>query len=369
MISIYEPDINKYTTSAINAIKDGWISNHGKFVELANNKIKEITKSKYSILMANGTCATHCLFLSIKFKYPNINKIYVPNNCYVAAWNAALMEYNINEMELMEMSNETWNIKTDEEYIKTLDENAAVLIVHNLGNIINVPRLKQIRPDLIFVEDNCEGMFGKYEDMCSGMSGSSLCSSCSFYGNKIITTGEGGAFFTQDERVYNYINSVYSQGMSETRYLHNVHAYNYRMTNIEAGFLYDQLNDVENILENKYKIFQNYDHLFKDLVKLGKIDLIKHEENTIHSPWIYALRIVDNTKTIEETCDFFKNNNIDIRPFFYPINAHKHLETIENNDNTSYVLNKEIIMIPSSPNITYEEQEYIVNKIKSFVEL
>jgi len=369
MINIYEPNIKKYSESSINAIKEGWISNHGKFVELANIKLKEITKSKYSILMSNGTCATHCLFLALKFKYPNINKIYVPNNCYVAAWNTSLMEYKINEIELMKMSNETWNINTDVEYINKLDKNSAVLIVHNLGNIINIPRLKRIRPDLIFIEDNCEGMFGNYEDTFSGMSESSLCSSCSFYGNKIITTGEGGAFFTQDDSVYNYIKSIYSQGMSETRYLHNLHAYNYRMTNIQAGFLYEQLNDVENILENKYKIFQNYDHLFKDLVKLGKINLIKHEENTIHSPWIYALRIVDNTKTIEETCDFFKNNNIDIRPFFYPINAHKHLETIENNDNTSYVLNKEIIMIPSSPNITYEEQKLVVDVVYKFINL
>lgn len=369
MINIYNPNINKYTKSAINAIKEGWISNHGRFVELANSKLKEITKSKYSILMSNGTCATHCLFLALKFKYPNISKIYVPNNCYVAAWNASLMEYKINELELMKMSNKTWNINTNLEYINNLEKNAAVLIVHNLGNIINVPRLKRIRPDLIFIEDNCEGMFGKYEDTFSGMSESSLCSSCSFYGNKIITTGEGGAFFTQDEEVYNYIKSVYSQGMSDTRYLHNIHAYNYRMTNIEAGFLYDQLNDVENILENKYKIFQIYDNLLEGLIKLGKIKLIKREENTIHSPWIYALRIVDNTKTINETILFFKENNIDIRPFFYPINAHKHLKMVENNDDVSYILNKEVIMIPSSPNITYEEQEYIVNAIKSFVNL
>ena len=103
------------------------------------------------------------------------------------------------------------------------------------------------------------------------------------------------------------------------------------------------------------------------MVKLGKIDLIKHEENTIHSPWIYALRIVDNTKTIEETCDFFKNNNIDIRPFFYPINAHEHLTTIENNDVVSYLLNKEIIMIPSSPTITHEEQKLVVDVIYKFI--
>ena len=369
MINICQPNINKYSESAINAIKDGWISNHGKFVELANIKLKEITKSKYSILMSNGTCATHCLFLALKFKYPNINKIYVPNNCYIAAWNSVLMVYSIDQIEVIKMDIHTWNVNVDEEYINTLEKNTAVLIVHNLGNIINVPRLKRIRPDLIFIEDNCEGMLGKYEDTFSGMSESSLCSSCSFYGNKIITTGEGGAFFTQDEEVYNYIKSVYSQGMSDTKYLHNVHAYNYRMTNIEAGFLYDQLNDIENILENKYKIFQNYDHLFKDLVKSGKIDLIKHEENTTHSPWIYALRIKDNAKTIEETSEFFKSNNIDIRPFFYPINAHEHLKMVENNDDVSYVLNKEIIMIPSSQNITYEEQKLVVDVIYKFINL
>ena len=141
------------------------------------------------------------------------------------------------------------------------------------------------------------------------------------------------------------------------------------MTNIQAGFLYDQLNDVENILENKYKIFQNYDNLLEGLVKLGKIDLIKHEENTTPSPWIYALRIVDNAKTIEETSEFFKSNNIDIRPFFYPINAHEHLKMVVNNDAVSYELNNEIIMIPSSPNITYEEQKQVVDVIYKFINI
>jgi perosamine synthetase len=366
-ISIYEPNIKKYKKSAIKAIEDGWISNHGKFVQLSTNKLKEIVKSKYVILMANGTCATHCLFLSLKYKYPTITKIYVPNNCYVAGWNATLMEYNINQLEVMNMDIDTWNINTTEEYIKSLEENSAMLIVHNLGNIVNVPRLKRLRPDIIFVEDNCEGMFGRYENTYSGMSSASLCSSCSFYGNKTITTGEGGAFFTNDDGIYEHISKVYSQGMSDTKYLHNKHAYNYRMTNIEAGFLYEQLNDIPNILKNKYKIFNNYDTLLNNLVNTGKICLIEHEENTLNSPWIYALRIKNNNNTIENTTTFFKNNNVDIRPFFYPIDCHEHLKTIQNTDEISHTLNKDIIMIPSSPNITINEQQYVVNQIQKFI--
>jgi len=366
MIPIYNPNCSKYTSSAIDAINSGWISNHGVYIELSTKKINEILGCKYSILLSNGTCATHLLFLSIKYKYPNIMKIYVPNNSYVAAWNSALMVYKLEQIEVMKMNIDTWNICTDEEYIKSLDINSAVLIVHNIGNIINVPRLKKIRPDLIFIEDNCEGLFGKYDDIYSGTSIDTLCSSVSFYGNKIITTGEGGAFLTNHQDIYEHIKLVYSQGMSEIKYLHNVHAYNYRMTNIQAAFLYDQLNDIDTILTRKREIFANYERLFESLIKVGLISLFVKEINTENANWIFAIRILRNSKTIEQTVDFFKNNNVDIRPFFYPINKHSHLSAIQNDDNDSYTMNREIIMLPSSPDISIQEQNIVVESVVKF---
>lgn len=366
MINIYNPNITKYSESAINAIQTGWISNHGEYIEKSTNKLKEILGSKYCILMANGTCATHCLFLSIQYKYPHINKIYVSNNSYVAAYNSALMVYQI---EVMKMNNKTWNICTEEEYIMSLDTNSAILIVHNLGNIINVPRLKKIRPDIILVEDNCEGIFGKYNDLYSGTSEDSLCSSMSFYGNKIITTGEGGAFLTQHSDVYDYIKRVYSQGMSNIRYLHDVLAYNYRMTNIEAAFLYDQLNDITNILDLKRKVFENYESLLEPWTEKGIIKTFDKEEKTYSADWIFAIRIVGNMKSIEETTLFFNNLGMDIRPFFYPINKHLHLSgiKIKDPDPIPEILNKEIIMIPSSPLITLEEQQKVVDAVEEFI--
>ena len=368
IISIYKPNISLYSSSAIEAINSEWISNHGIFVEKATQKLSGFLNSKYVILMSNGTCASHCLFLAIKYKYPEIKKIYIPNNAYVAAWNSALMVYNIDQLEVMKMNLDTWNIETDEKYIQTLDKNSAVLIVHNLGNIINVPRFKKIRPDLIFFEDNCEGLFGKYNGIYSGTSSDSLCSSISFYGNKIITTGEGGAFLTNHQDIYEHIKKVYSQGMSNTRYLHDVHAYNYRMTNIQAAFLYEQLNDIETILSNKKQIFNNYETLFEALISAGKIVLFKKEEHTENADWIFAIRIIGNNKSIEETTEFFRINNIDIRPFFYPINKHGHLNSIQHNDEISLLLNKEIIMIPSSPTITIDEQKHVVDVVKMFLQ-
>jgi len=366
MISIYQPDIEKYSVSAIHAIKTGWISNHGEYIEKTSSLLKRIFNVKHCILMANGTCATHCLFLAIKHKHPEIRKIYVPNNCYVAAHNSVLMEYEKYQLTVMRMDVNTWNIDTSEDYIKTLDVNSAIFIVHNLGNIVNVPRLKRIRPDLVFVEDNCEGIFGKYEGVYSGISESALCSSVSFYGNKIITSGEGGAFFTNDDDVYAYMKGVYSQGMSNVRYLHNVHAYNYRMTNVQAAFIYDQLNDLETILQNKQRVFENYRVLLRGLIDAGKVRLFECEKETESSNWIFSVRLVGNTATIEETTQFFIHNGVDIRPFFYPIHMHDHLSDFVVDDPVSALLNKEVIMIPSSPTITEEDQKKVVEVIREF---
>jgi len=378
-ITIYNPNIAPYTKSAIDAIESGWISNHGKYIGLATEKLKEIMKCKHVILMANGTCATHCLFLALKHSHPAITKIYVPNNAYVAAWNAALMEYSECQLSVMRMDASTWNICTDEDYIATLDPNAAMLVVHNVGNIVNVPRLKRLRPDMVFVEDNCEGFLGKYGDQdhdqgetqyqYSGTSDATLCSSVSFYGNKIITTGEGGAFFTNDDAVYEHISRVYSQGMSAKRYVHEVHAYNYRMTNVQAAFLYDQLCDLDAIIAQKTRVFDTYVALLNehDLLRSGRVRLFEKEAGTQSTHWIFALRIVGNTKTVDETAAFFDANGIDVRPFFYPIHAHAHLsELTGDNDRVSVLLNQEIVMLPSSPDMTLDEQRRVIDTVNAF---
>jgi perosamine synthetase len=353
MIPIYKPNIENHCEHAIEAIRSGWISNHGEYVKKSEEKLQEILNVKHAIVMVNGTAATHCLFLALKFKYPHIKTIYVSNNCYVAAWNAALMTYDKSSLKVMKMDINTFNISTDD--LNLLEQNSAVFIVHNLGNIINVPKMKRMRPDLIFIEDNCEGLFGKYENVFSGTE--SLCSSCSFYGNKILTSGEGGAFFTNHTDIYNYIRSVYSQGMSDKRYIHIHHAFNYRMTNIEAAFLYSQLNDINNILHKKRKVFELYECFF------GK----NNEPDTQRADWMYGVYLDFNINYNQnDTFNFFKKYNVETRPFFYPINSHEHLKDIAFNDDNAQNLSQKVLMIPSSSTITEEEQLQVVNALLEF---
>ena len=369
-IPIYKPYLSKYKTAPIDAINSEWISNHGKYIDLATNKLKETLNAKHVILMANGTVATHCLFKALRYKHPTVSKIYVPNNVYVAVYNCALMEYDIDNLEILKINEHTWNMEEDAEYLMTLEPNSAVVIVHNIGGIVNVDRMKHLRPDLVLIEDNCEGIFGKYNGKYTGTSDNILCSSMSFYGNKTITSGEGGAFITHDDDLHRYIKKVFSQGMSSKRFVHDVHAYNYRMTNVQAAFLYEQLNDITCILELKKRIFHNYISLLEDEIKDNEISLQSIDSNCEKANWMFTIKLMNNCKSIEEVNDYFIENGIEIRPFFYPYHAHSHLKTIIDRTNHHVVsekLNKSIIMLPSYPELTFKEQEYIVSKVKNLV--
>lgn len=359
MLRIYETTI--YKDHAIKAIESGWVSAHGSYVSKAQEALSTVIKCPYVLLLNNGTCATHALFLALRHFHPEITKIYVPNNVYVAAWNAALMTYPIDKLEVLKMNERTWNMCTDETYIHSLDQHAAVLVVHNVGQVVDVPRLKSIRPDLIFIEDNCEGLFGKYDSVTfSGCSDAILCASVSFFGNKIITSGEGGAILTAHKHVYDYLAKVCNQGMTETKYLHDVLGYNYRMTNVQAALLYDQLLHLTVILQEKHRLFARYRQLIRDCSS-AKLVLPENETNTTSAPWMFAVRITGNTNS-QALQKYMTNHGIETRPMFYPIHRHAHLEALRHvtDNDIPEQLHSEIIMLPSYPGLTEFEQRYII---------
>lgn len=352
MIPVYKPRI--FQDSVKEAIESGWISSQGEFIQKTTDALKKYFNIPYVILMNNGTSATHMLLKAIQYKYPSIKKMYVPNHVFVAVWNVVKYDTSF-EMEIMEMNADTLNMRTDEDYINSLEQNSAVFIVHNIGNIVNVPRLKRLRSDLIFIEDNCEGLFGKYEGVYAGMSEASLCSSCSFFGNKIITSGEGGAFFTHDVDVYNYIYSTIHHGMSEHKFIYKTLGYNYRMTNIQAALLYDQMQHIDSILEDKKRIFS----LYKQKLENQAIVYINQEENTNAADWMF---IIGLEKPYKEVHDHMTKNNIDIRPFFYDIQTHEHLSCVPRK---ILSLQYSYIMLPSYPDLSNEDIEKITDVLKS----
>ena len=203
MIPIYQP--HQFTESieyAKKAIDSNWISSQGEYLDSCKEIFKNKFGYKYVIFTSNGTTACHLMAEALKFKYPNIKNIVVPNNVYVAAWNTFKMSTDYN-LIFVDADLETWNANYHE--LENLSpEDTAFLIVHNVGNIINVPKLKKRFPGFVFLEDACEGLMGKYENQYTGSA--SWVSAFSFFANKNLTSGEGGALVTQDKDIFEYLN-------------------------------------------------------------------------------------------------------------------------------------------------------------------
>ena len=362
MIPIYKPYLNKENLKfAHDAIDSTWISSQGKYLDYVKNELKSFLGCGKIILTNNGTTATHLMSIALKYKYPHINKIIVPNNVYVAAWNSFLFDKNY-ELIPIDANLETWNMDI-EKITEKLDENTAILVVHNIGNIINVPFLKNKFPNTVILEDNCEGFLGKYNDKFSGSD--SFVSSISFFGNKTITSGEGGAFITNDEDVFNYINTIKNQGQSDIKFLHSVLGYNYRMTNLQAAILHGQILDISKIQSMKQKIFLEY---FENLKNIPEILFQKSEHNTVHSNWMFGIRFLNFTKEIKKELELYLfESGIDTRPMFYEINKHDYLKHIVCDTTNAKLLQSQCLILPSYPELTKSQIIYICDKIKYFL--
>lgn len=358
MIPIYNPWPCTYSR-AKEAIDSGWISSQGKYIKEAEKRLEEYFDWNNFVLMNNGTTATHALFLALKHFHPEVNTIYVPNSVYVAVWNCALMEFPMTNLKVMPLA-ENLCIPTDEQYLKSLEPNSALVIVHNVGNIIDIDKIHVARPDIILIEDMCEGLFGKYSNgKYVGAHDAVLCSSISFFANKNITSGEGGGLVTQRADVAAFIRRVINQGNTSQRYIHDIHAYNYRPTNIQAALLLDQFDHVEEIIERKQNIFKRY------MEKLSTIKGISFPRTQSCANWMFLLQIEGNV-SFDEVYEFCRNKGVDIRPFFYPISAHSHLADLNVNDELADKYQRECIILPSFPSLTDEQVEYITSIIGEY---
>lgn len=369
MIPVYKPYLpTEVLKHAHEALDSTWISSKGPYITNVEKILSEMhTVSDVRINVAtttnNGTTAMHLVARLLKKNKPNITTIIVPNNVYVAAWNAFLFDKNYT-LEAVEADPYTWNYDMDKLYevLATKDlETTALLVVHNMGNVVNVPKIQRDWKGLVVVEDNCEGLFGKYEDKPTGSV--SLAAAISFFGNKSVTSGEGGAVIA-DNHDQGFLYTLRSQGQSEDRYIHNELGYNYRMTNVQAALLYGQLSMRDKIFRMKKNVFSMYKDL---LLNIDEVQIQQKDPNTKHSKWMFGIHV--NGGDYYEVEKFFNANHIEVRPMFYPIHRHSYLRDIKVHGgcDVATTLNKECVILPSYPELQDHEIAHVVNTLKQYL--
>jgi perosamine synthetase len=189
----------------------------------------------------------------------------------------------------------------------------------------------------------------------------------SFFGNKTITSGEGGCFITNDDDVFEYINNIRNQGQSSEKFIHNNLGYNYRMTNIQAAILYGQLENVNEIVDKKLELFNLYK---ENLSSVDNVSFQKIGDNTSHSNWMFSIRFNDINLEIKKSLELFLYKmGVETRPMFYNINSHEHLKNIKSENTVADLLNSQVLILPSYPGLNKGQVMYICKLIKDFFKI
>jgi perosamine synthetase len=347
------------TVFAKDAIDSGWLSSRGEYVERATETLKAALGFKHVVLTNSGTAAGHLCAIILRRLYPDRDRrIICPNNVYVAAWNTLRQEYPAAILDPIEPDEETWQADYKSALInERLD---ALLVVHNIAGTVNVAAIRRRLPHLKIIEDCCEGMFGTYEGQSVGSL--ALAASVSFFGNKTITAGGGGAVLTNDDRAAFIARRVANQGATSERYVHDVPGYHYAMTNVQAALLYGQLLLRERIRSMKRRIFDVY----RAALPGGRIVVQETEPGTTSSDWMMGVRIM-GSPGFDCAERFMTERGIEVRPMFPPITRHRHLSDVRvNGTAVAERLHRECIILPSYPELTDGEIGRVVDAVRGY---
>jgi len=361
MIPLYSSYISKKAKKNVNqCLISNWISSKGSFVKKFEDSFSKFTKIKHSISVSNGTCAIHLALLSLGIK--KNDEVIVPSFTYIASVNPIkyigakpiFIDSNLNDLQM--------NIADIEKKITT--KTKAILCPHLYGNMTNIEHLIKLKKKYqIFLIEDCAESFGSYfKKKHSGKFGD--IATFSFYGNKTITTGEGGMVCTDNRNLAKIIYKLKTQGLAKEQrpYYHDILGYNYRMTNICAALGYSQLFDAKKIIKRKREIYFEYK---KNFSKNKKLRILEESENIKSSYWLIVI-LLNNLKIKNKLIKYLEEVKIETRPTFYPV----HKMPMYNNGK-SYKNAEKLgscgICLPSYPKITNKQIEYISKKINLFL--
>ena len=356
---VYKPILSGNEKKYVNQCLDStWISSKGKFINEFENKFSEFLGIKYSASVSNGTVAIHVALLALGIG-PG-DEVIVPTFTYVASVNA--IHYTGAKPVFVDSTHETWQIDPTDVKRKITSQTKAILAVHLYGHPCDMDKLTKICSDhnIFLVEDTAESFGTKYNRKFAGSFGN--ISTFSFFGNKTITTGEGGMVSTNNKELYNNVIHLKGQGLAAGKeYYHDIIGYNYRMTNICAAIGCAQLERADEIISKKRLIAEWYKESLIDL----PLKLHQEGENILHTFWMITI-MVNNVKHRDTLRKYLKKNGVETRPVFYPVNKMPMYNNSQLQFPVAENLSKRGINLPSYPDLNMNDVKFISEQIKSY---
>jgi len=364
-IPIAEPVIGKEEEKlTLACIRSTWISSTGEFLGKFEKKYADFIHVPYATTCANGTAALHLALLGYGIKTGD--EVILPALTFVSTAN--VIRYCGADPVFVDIDEKTWNIDVNQIEKKITSRTRAIIPVHLYGYPAPMDRIIKIakKHHLVVIEDAAEAHGAIYKQKLIGSIGDVGC--FSFYGNKIITTGEGGMVTTKKLRIYKKILLYKNHGMSEKiKYFHPVIGYNYRMTNLQAALGLAQLAKINAFLDKRDHIANLYRKLLSPVA-----GIVMQPPPTADSKpvcWLFSLTITPEYKKSRQALqDYLYTQGIDSRRFFYPVIDLPMYRTKEKFPVTKRISDQGL-SLPSSPNLTDKQIKFIVDKIQLFAKL
>lgn len=361
-VHLHEPKLNKKDIFNINScIKSGYISSDGKFINQFEKKICSLTKSKYSVAVVNGTSALHLSLRVIGVK--KNDEVLLPSLNFIAAANSII--YCDAIPHFIEISEKTLFI--DEIKLKKYLEKiiikkknyainkktgriirAAIPIytfghMGNIVSIINILKSYNIR----IVEDAAEALGSFYNKKHAGTFGD--IGILSFNGNKIISTGGGGAIITDKKNLADKIRHISKVSKKKHLWKFNFDqlGFNYRLPNLNAALGCSQIDKIQHFLKKKRELRDKYLKVFSNE---KNIELFLENKNSKSNYWLHTMIIKGYSNNfLKNFLNYCNNRKLFLRPAWSLLHKTKYLRKFPRmNLSVTEKLHNKIINLPSS---------------------
>ena len=360
-VPVYEPYLKGNEKRYVNDCLDtNWISSRGKYVNLFEQRFAEYIGAAHAVAVSNGTVAIHLALAALGIGLGD--EVLVPTLTYIASVNP--IAYLGATPVFVDSTVDNWQLDLDDLEKKITEKTKAVVAVHLYGNVCDMDRLTAICRDhhLLLVEDCAEALGTTWKGRHVGTFGDIGC--FSFFGNKTVTTGEGGMVVAGNEELAKQLACLKGQGVSTVRYYwHEVIGYNYRMTNIQAAIGLAQLEQIDEIISRKRRIAEHYKSEFeKRALPLSSLWETEHVHNCM---WLPTIRLNDSSRRDSLMADLKEKHGVETRPAFYPVHTMpmyvKYGEGLEfpGAEQLSYAG----MNLPGFPGMTAEQQELVIESL------
>ena len=362
MILQIEPWIDKEELVQLKRVVDSTFVTEAELTKEFEQMTKDLTGAQHAIAMTNGTVALYCGLKSLGIGEGD--EVIVPDLTFIASANAIIMAGATPV--LCDIYDDTFCINVEEAEKLITKNTKAIMPVHLYGQSADMIKIMDLASsyNLNVIEDAAQGVGVKFTNKHVGTFGD--LGVLSYYGNKTITTGEGGMLITNNDYIAEKCYRLKNHGrLKKGTFVHNEIGFNFSFTEMQAAIGISQMNKLPMVIKKKRQIQIEYN---KKLSGLDQFSPVSVDERTSPVFWFTSFLC----EKIDKLTRHLNESNIQTRRFFYPL----HLQPCYQNSNVSIIMEEEYpvtdyaynkgISLPSSCSLNKITQTEIIDKIKSF---